>query len=40
MNYSYEELEDEGEPASFMSVLGIISSPYDSRREQGPRPLK
>jgi hypothetical protein len=23
-----------------MSVLGIISSPYDSRREQGPRPLK
>jgi hypothetical protein len=36
-NLSYKQLEDEGEFASFMSVLGMIYSPYDSRQEQASR---
>jgi hypothetical protein len=33
-NLSYKQLEEEGESASFMSVLGMMYLPYDSREEQ------
>jgi hypothetical protein len=36
-NLSYKQLEDEGESASFMSVPGMVYSPYDSRQEQATR---